>query len=296
MVLLFSTLNKYDFRKALSSIEINLYYLLFSILLVFLNWGLEAKKWQILLRQNTSISFIEAFRSVLVGLALGIITPLMSGDYAGRILTLPILHKKAAVGANLAGSFVQSLVAILFGTSAFAAYSFYFSAKNLSLNILILFALVAACCGGVLLLIYAKKLIQKVPELLKPWLDGISTLSGSLISKVFVLAILRNLVFTLQFLALCFSFQITGDPVLLIIGTGLLFLIKTIGGGLNIFGDLSIRALFSIYFFTQFGISGDLITLVVFLLWLINIAVPAIFGSFFILFFKTKPDVALPDL
>ena len=55
------------------------------IILIFINWGFEALKWQILAKKIESISFLKAYQSVLVGLSLGFITPANVGDFAGKI-------------------------------------------------------------------------------------------------------------------------------------------------------------------------------------------------------------------
>ena len=56
------------------------------ILLAFLNWGLEARKWQVLLKPIQQINFFRAYKSVLSGLALSLNTPNRMGEYGGRIL------------------------------------------------------------------------------------------------------------------------------------------------------------------------------------------------------------------
>ena len=54
--------------------------------LVFVNWGFEAKKWQVLLKPLQPINFFTAFKSVLSGVTLSINTPNRIGEYGGRIL------------------------------------------------------------------------------------------------------------------------------------------------------------------------------------------------------------------
>ena len=56
------------------------------IILVFANWGLEARKWQVILKKLERISFFTAFKAVLSGLTLSLNTPNRIGEYGGRIL------------------------------------------------------------------------------------------------------------------------------------------------------------------------------------------------------------------
>ena len=58
----------------------------FVISLVFVNWGIEARKWQVLLRTLQPVSFFTAYKSVLSGVTLSINTPNRIGEYGGRIL------------------------------------------------------------------------------------------------------------------------------------------------------------------------------------------------------------------
>src|SRR5512135_2918364 len=56
------------------------------ISLVFVNWGIEARKWQVLLRTMQPFNFFTAYKSVLSGVTLSINTPNRIGEYGGRIL------------------------------------------------------------------------------------------------------------------------------------------------------------------------------------------------------------------
>ena len=56
------------------------------LLFVFVNWGIEARKWQLLMKAVQPMSFITAFKSVLCGVTLSLNTPNRMGEYGGRIL------------------------------------------------------------------------------------------------------------------------------------------------------------------------------------------------------------------
>ena len=56
------------------------------IVLVFVNWGFEAKKWKLLITPIQKMSFFTAFKSVLTGVTLSLNTPNRIGEYGGRIL------------------------------------------------------------------------------------------------------------------------------------------------------------------------------------------------------------------
>ena len=56
------------------------------IFLVFINWGFEARKWQLLVKPIQRMDFLTAYKSVLSGVTLSINTPNRIGEYGGRIL------------------------------------------------------------------------------------------------------------------------------------------------------------------------------------------------------------------
>lgn len=61
----------------------DLWLLLFALLLMPLNWLLEAWKWQLILKPD-QVSLAQALRGTLAGLSLGMITPWRSGELPGR--------------------------------------------------------------------------------------------------------------------------------------------------------------------------------------------------------------------
>ena len=49
--------------------------ILFAFLLLFLNWGIEVYKWQLLTNDLEKISFTKAWQSVWMGVCIGNLTP-----------------------------------------------------------------------------------------------------------------------------------------------------------------------------------------------------------------------------
>ncbi|MFN4123056.1 MAG: hypothetical protein ACK4GL_07100, partial [Flavobacteriales bacterium] len=112
--------------KLLKLPELNLSNLIYSLLILLLlplNWGLEAWKWKISLSGILHLPYLKAFRSVIAGTATGVITPNRVGEFAGRILLLPENVRKQAVGLNFVCSFSQLWATVFFGTVAVGKYS-----------------------------------------------------------------------------------------------------------------------------------------------------------------------------
>ena len=64
------------------------------VLFMFINWGLEVKKWQFLVSKIQSISFLKSLAGVFVGLPLALITPNRVGEIGGRAIVLSNNRKK----------------------------------------------------------------------------------------------------------------------------------------------------------------------------------------------------------
>ena len=85
------------------------------IIFVFVNWGIEARKWQLLLKAVQPISFITAFKSVLCGVTLSLNTPNRIGEYGGRILFVKEGNRIKAVTLSIAGGMSQLIITMLMG-------------------------------------------------------------------------------------------------------------------------------------------------------------------------------------
>jgi hypothetical protein len=88
---------------------------LLSFLLVIVNWGLEALKWQILLRHSIPVQWFDALKYVLSGVTLGFITPGRTGEFAGRMILLPEGKRLQTIVLSMLGGIAQIIPIVLFG-------------------------------------------------------------------------------------------------------------------------------------------------------------------------------------
>src|SRR5206468_12492684 len=63
-------------------------YLLTAILLMPLNWGIEAVKWKRSVQGVQPVSFFKSLRAVLAGVSFSVTMPNRVGEYLGRMLYL----------------------------------------------------------------------------------------------------------------------------------------------------------------------------------------------------------------
>jgi hypothetical protein len=272
------------------------------ILLTFANWGLEARKWQILVKPLQQITFFRAFKSVLSGVALSLNTPNRMGEYGGRILYLNEGSRLKAISLSIAGSISQLIITLVLGCAGLM-YLLFFQTKHsgplmgLSVFWLQTLLLISIIVTAILILFFFKlswliKNIEKISPF-KKFIEYITVLeefTAKLLLRLLCLSFFRYLVFVLQYILLL---QLLNVKIFWIDSfwiISILFLMLAIVPSFAI-ADLGIRGkfstgLFSIYSNNMLGILGT-----TFGIWFINLFIPALAGSILILgirFFKEK--------
>ncbi len=271
----------------------NVFLLMLTVLLSGINWGFEAKKWSILSQKIEKISFKNAFEAVLVGIALGFLTPANLGDYAGRIWKLNVKNKLESIGAILLGNGIQFYVSLFFGTiSFFYLYyiRFYFSHKIIPILLgIMLFCLILGIFffSKPSILVHFTKKIKSL-EYTQKYLRIISQYTFQDIAELFLYALLRYLTFSLQYIILLFVFKIKLPILDIFAVTNMVFYAKTLVPAINFMSDIGVREISSIYFFKFYGINTAKVMLATFSLWFINLLLPAIIGFYYIIKIKKK--------
>src|SRR5690349_19743709 len=91
-------------------------WMLFSVFaLMLVNWGVEARKWQVLLRPLERMSWLRAYKAIFAGLAFAVNTPNRVGEYGGRIIYVSESKRLKAISLTVVGSMSQLLITILVG-------------------------------------------------------------------------------------------------------------------------------------------------------------------------------------
>ena len=94
-------------------------------LLVILNWNFEALKFKLLL-QNSSLTQVKSFFTVLGGMAISNFTPARSGEYIGRSLLLKGIQPLKITIATVAGNLAQVLMTYGLGLISICVVYFFF--------------------------------------------------------------------------------------------------------------------------------------------------------------------------
>ena len=259
-------------------------------MLVPLNWTLESAKWQLLAQKAVRITFAEAFRSTLTGLAVGAAVPAQLGDTLGRITSLRSKSRLRALGAALVSNGIQFYVSILGGAVGWfgSDFSRRFSQE---LSLVISSLLITILLGGLLMGAFRQSLFtwrSKRPwaKKLKRSLEVARHYEAPELAVALAIGGLRYLVFVGQFaLALTlFDLSLTTEQVLG--GVSMVYLVKTILPAINAVGDLGVREFTALYVFEPYQLPSEKIMAATFLIWLVNILAPLLVGVFFIWKFK----------
>ena len=272
------------------------------IILALVNWGIEARKWQVLLKPLQKIRYLRAYRSVLSGLALSLNTPNRMGEYGGRILYVKEGSRLKAISLSIAGSISQLIITLVFGCGGLT-YLLYFQnlhtgyVMGLSLYWMKILLFISSIVTGLMILFFFRlswliKLLEKIPLSLKfiEYFNVLEEFTAKLLLRLLSLSFFRYLVFVLQYILLLqvLHVEIFWFDCFWIIS--ILFLVLAIVPSFAI-ADLGIRgkfstALLSLYSMNTVGILGT-----TFGIWFINLFIPAFAGSILILglkFFKEK--------
>ena len=268
------------------------------ILLVFGNWGIEARKWQLLLRGLQTISLWEAFKGVLSGLTLSLNMPNRIGEYGGRVLYLKEANRISAISLSIAGSISQLIITLLVGCGGLIFLIHEQDAQNqlsylsvfwLKLFSLKIFLVVSSLATIFLILFFFKlswitKMLEQIPKLNKftIHIKILEQFTAKVLLRLISLSFFRYLIFVLQYILLLQVLRVNiawQESFWLI---SVLFLVLAIVPSFAI-ADLGIRGKFSIELLNIYSANTIGIIGTTFGIWLINLFIPAIFGSLFIL-------------
>ncbi len=260
--------------------------LLVAVLLVPVNWGLETQKWRCLLTRFTPISFWQAYRAILAGVAVSLFTPNRMGEYGGRVLAVEARHGWKAVLATLVGSMSQWLVLFGMGFIGLAIFSTYAVFRNETLLPWLFVAGAALVSGLAFLFFHLSKLpgwLRFLPfyRYLHRYLRLIAFVhryrKGDL-RQVLGLALLRYATYSLQYFLVLHFLGVEISPLTGFAGISTLFLFQTSLPLPPVIG-LFARGEAALFVWGHFSDQSLSILAASFGLFIINLTAPALLGA-----------------
>ena len=272
---------------------------------MFVNYGLEACKWQQLLKPLEKISFLRAFKSVLAGSSITMLTPNRMGEYGGRIMYVKEPNRLRAISLTILGSISQLLVTMLMGTLGLLVLRFYSPALHgLHFIPAILANTLLLTCSFVsvfFLLFYLRigwliHLMEKIKWLAKPlkYVRLLDQFSGKQLLRILFLSLIRYGTFILQYMLLLSIMEVEISYWLSFWLLTIFYLIMVMAPSIG-FTELPLRATASVEIFKLYSPNILGIQAAALGIWLINLVLPAIIGSILILGIKiTQENEANP--
>ncbi len=252
------------------------------LLLMPVNWGLEALKWRTLVRQLQPFTLAQAYRSVLMGLASGFFTPNRILDPVGRVLMLEDENKAKGVLYSLVQTLAQSFAGCVFLAVALMLLP---SANILPADVpLSTLNWVAGVFITVITLLYftmplwAPKVRYKRSEKIDNVLRAMAEITYPVLIKVSLTSIVRYAVYSLQyFLMLRFmTVDITSFQALILIPINYFLISVTPSVS---FSELGIRGAFAMLLLGAVTTNTVGAAMAAVTVWAVNYIIPVITGS-----------------
>lgn len=265
--------------------------LLAIIILMPLNWCLESKKWQLLMSPFVHVSLKQSLRIVIAGIAAGIFTPGRVGEYAGRVITSDKNKKMEVISATLLGSISQNLwnIAGGLGFCYFFLKNVFPATNGYVLPLLLMVAI------QIVILLFLYYNLPKVTDFMvrktfirryKNQLTELKAYSAKILNKTLFLSFIRYLTYIGQYVLTMLLFNVDVAPLDMIGNITGIILIQT-GIPLPMFLSILARGELAILVWSTSGVDSLTALAATFLIWFINLIVPAVIG----LFILTKVDV-----
>jgi len=285
----FEELKSFDFRQFLTT-PLSFFFLFVILMLMVVNWAIETYKWQMLIHKIQHFSFTNSFKAVLVGITVGVFTPNRVGEIGGRIAFLDKGKRTSGAFASAIGSLAQFIATIIMGVGGFILFLLFFPDKTQintyfnKFSAIALFLVLALLVWSYYNVRKIIPLLIKIPFLKKKseQIQYLSNETGKFLSLVLFLSTIRYLVFFLQFFLLLNLFNADINLLEGFVSISITYLFMTIIPTTTLI-ELGLRGSLAIFFIGMFSENTLGIVLASFFIWIINIAIPAVVGTFYLI-------------
>ncbi|MGZ3751901.1 MAG: hypothetical protein ACXVB0_19350 [Mucilaginibacter sp.] len=259
----------------------------FIVVLMVVNWVLESFKWRYLVRELAPISAWQAIEAVFCGLTWAIFTPNRIGEYGGRVMFLPSRKRIHGVFAMAVGSFGQNVITNVLGLIALIWFGYTYH----PINILLTSGLCIMAVGVMTFFLvfyfnisWLVTLLNRISFLKKyhRFFDIMGRYQAAELMNVMWFCLARFFVFSFQYYLVIHLLmpQIPVFPMMMMVF--ILFFIQSALPSLDLL-DVGVRSITASTFFVYITDQKIAVIAAVSAIWLINLIIPAILGSVFVL-------------
>ena len=276
-----------------SFVSAKVLYLAAAVLLIFVNWGLESRKWQLLVSAIKPLTFFRAYKAVLSGVSFSVALPNRVGEYIGRMMYQPEGSRLKIISLSVVGGLAQLLVTVAFGTVGLVVLKKEILVAYPQLVLwfqFLLYGLLFALAA--IALFYFN--VSMVVGFFSRWLsnhhflylvEALKNFNVAFLSKILFLSSIRYGVFLAQYVIL-FHFFNVDVPVLTVIPVmSVVFLALAVVPSIALLevglrGEISL-ALMGLFSTNSLGTGFTSVTV-----WALNLVIPAVVGTLFLLNLK----------
>lgn len=275
--------------------------LLFMLLLMMVNWSVETIKWRYLMQRIYPLSFLSSLKSVLAGVSVSVIFPNRAGDFIGRAFLLPQGYALQGTFATWVGNISQLIITMCWGVAG-VVYAWVRCAHS-GMQATVWPILLAVLLVLVILALWAYFSISSFTRFLRRfkvhWVEYVAQKLSFLeqyshreLSRVLLLSCTRYAIFVFQ-LYLALRLFAVNTPFGPAIGISCLYFLLTTITPTWVLSEIGVRASVAILLFgpvtavfPSLGLSEVAVIFPTILLWCVNVVLPAVAGSFFVLKLK----------
>ena len=258
----------------------SIFFLCFILSLSVWNRYFEILKWQNLVGSFRFLSQGQSAVQVFAALTAGIFTPNGFGEYAGKAVYFEKNKTKKIIFLNLLCNGIQMIITVLFG----AVGLIYFNALYPVFGTRTVLALFA---GVVLLLgfLFSVKKITIKGYSIERFTQKINQIPKRIHQKNMLLGLSRYLVFSHQYYFLFLLFGVDLPYLTLMSAiTSIYFLSSSLPSFQ--FLDFAVKGGVALFFCSLLGINSWIPLLITSIMWFLNVVIPVLIGSYFVLNFK----------
>jgi len=264
-------------------------FLVLAVVLVAINWGMETLKWHRLINKIERFTLLRSLKATLAGITASVFTPNRSGDFAGKMLYVNAHNRIKAIVIAMVCSIAQLLITTTIGSIALIAFIQARYADQLSVHLSYILL------GGTMLLIalaylfyYQLPLLKKILKpFLKKWrsirkaIAILDLFSSKDYTLVLGFSLMRFSTYCVQYFLLLEFFQsgLSAPEYLTLIPVNFLGITAIPSIAL---AELGVREAIALSFFSATKAPAIAIISATFVLWIINVAIPALIGTIFI--------------
>ncbi len=259
-----------------------------ALLLIPVNIAFEAMKWKKSIQPIENVPFSKAFTAIFTGITAGMFFPNRTGDFLGRIFILEKGNRIKAAMLTFVGNIAQMIVTVSLG-----CFACVFFAGRLKWLVLLAATIVLIL---LLMLFFNIKIFKYIRVFIpKKWrgktdnyMGVFNVFSRKELLTILLLAFAKYMVYSSQFVILIWAFDVPLSYFNSMIPIMMTYLLMTVIPFITI-TEIAVRGSVCVVVFEKWlainAISSSW-SMMVFsastILWLYNLAIPAVVGLFFI--------------